>query len=75
MKKLWVYIKENKLQDPNNKRKILCDESLQALFGVNSIDMFKMNRALSKHIWPLGAEDGTFFELDLTFVVNVTYGV
>ncbi|KDO49158.1 hypothetical protein CISIN_1g0161771mg, partial [Citrus sinensis] len=57
VKKLWVYIKENKLQDPNNKRKILCDESLQALFGVNSIDMFKMNRALSKHIWPLGAED------------------
>ncbi|KAH9695721.1 swib complex baf60b domain-containing protein [Citrus sinensis] len=54
VKKLWVYIKENKLQDPNNKRKILCDESLQALFGVNSIDMFKMNRALSKHIWPLG---------------------
>ncbi|KAJ4716378.1 Upstream activation factor subunit spp27 [Melia azedarach] len=57
VKKIWAYIKENKLQDPNNKRKIICDESLQALFHVNSIDMFKMNKALSKHIWPLGAED------------------
>lgn len=75
VKKLWVYIKENKLQDPNNKRKILCDESLHDLFHVNSIDMFKMNKALSKHIWPLGAEDGTLFELDLTFLVTVAYGV
>lgn len=58
VKRLWSYIREKNLQDPKNKRKIICDESLQALFHVNSIDMFQMNKALSKHIWPLDEKDG-----------------
>ncbi|XP_044507423.1 upstream activation factor subunit spp27-like isoform X3 [Mangifera indica] len=57
VKKIWEYIKENNLQDPKNKKKILCDKSLQEIFRVNSIDMFQMNKALSKHIWPLTAEN------------------
>ncbi|XP_031284639.1 upstream activation factor subunit spp27-like [Pistacia vera] len=57
VKKLWVYIKDNQLQDPKNKRNILCDESLHALFRVSSINMFQMNKVLSKHIWPLDKED------------------
>ncbi|XP_073005625.1 uncharacterized protein [Typha latifolia] len=57
VKKLWAYIRENNLQDPNNKRKIICDERLRSLFNVNSIDMFQMNKALTKHIWPLASED------------------
>ncbi|TXG64391.1 hypothetical protein EZV62_011385 [Acer yangbiense] len=57
VKKIWAYIRENSLQNPKNKRKIICDESLRAIFHVNSIDMFKMNKALTKHIWPLSAED------------------
>ncbi|XP_024021294.1 DNA ligase 1 isoform X2 [Morus notabilis] len=57
VKKLWSYIRENDLQDPKNKRNIICDESLQALFRVNTINMFQMNKALSKHIWPLSTED------------------
>ncbi|KAK7252846.1 hypothetical protein RIF29_37086 [Crotalaria pallida] len=56
VKQLWAYIREKNLQDPSNRRNIICDEPLRALFGVNSIDMFQMNKALSKHIWPL--EDG-----------------
>lgn len=56
VKKLWAYIRENNLQDPSNKRKILCDETLKKLFKVNSIDMFQMNKALTKHIWPLNSE-------------------
>lgn len=31
----------------------MCDETLHALFHVKSIDMFKMNKALAKHIWPI----------------------
>lgn len=49
------------MQDPKNKRNIICDESLRAIFRVNSINMFQMNKALTKHIWPLSAEDGIFF--------------
>ncbi|KAK8518818.1 hypothetical protein V6N12_012059 [Hibiscus sabdariffa] len=57
VKKLWVYIKEKDLQDPKNKRNIICDELLNAIFRVNSINMFQMNKALTKHIWPLSEDD------------------
>ncbi|KAK3023976.1 hypothetical protein RJ639_042866 [Escallonia herrerae] len=56
VKQLWSYIRENNLQDPNNRRDILCDEMLRDLFGVDSINMFQMNKALAKHIWPLGSD-------------------
>ncbi|KAF3323992.1 upstream activation factor subunit spp27-like isoform X1 [Carex littledalei] len=56
VKRLWVYIREKDLQDPKNRKKIICDEKLKKLFNVNAIDMFQMNKALTKHIWPL--EDG-----------------
>ncbi|KAB5561262.1 hypothetical protein DKX38_006219 [Salix brachista] len=58
VKKLWAYIREMNLQDPKNKRNIICDESLRALFNVDSIDMFQMNKALSKHIWAVCEENG-----------------
>ncbi|RVW57584.1 Upstream activation factor subunit spp27 [Vitis vinifera] len=57
VKQLWVHIREKDLQDPNNRRNIICDETLRALFGVDSINMFQMNKALSKHIWPLDSDD------------------
>ncbi|KAB1214671.1 Upstream activation factor subunit UAF30 [Morella rubra] len=57
VKQLWAYIREKNLQDPNNRRNINCDEPLRALFAVDSINMFQMNKALSKHIWPLDSDD------------------
>ncbi|KAJ6766186.1 SWI/SNF-RELATED MATRIX-ASSOCIATED ACTIN-DEPENDENT REGULATOR OF CHROMATIN SUBFAMILY D [Salix purpurea] len=57
VKKLWAYIREKNLQDPKNRKNIKCDEALRAVFCVNLIDMFQMNKALSKHIWPLTGED------------------
>ncbi|XP_021273830.1 upstream activation factor subunit spp27-like isoform X2 [Herrania umbratica] len=57
VKQIWAYIREKNLQDPVNKKNIICDEPLQALFGVRSIDMFQMNKALSKHIWPLNSDE------------------
>ncbi|KAF9012491.1 SWIB/MDM2 domain-containing protein [Cyathus striatus] len=50
VKQLWVYIKENELQNPSNKREIVCDSRLKAVFGVDKIDMFKMNKVLGDHL-------------------------
>ncbi|KAK3024546.1 hypothetical protein RJ639_043738 [Escallonia herrerae] len=56
VKKLWAYIREKDLQNPKNRKRILCDETLRALFCVDSIDMFQMNKKLSNHIWPIEEE-------------------
>jgi len=46
-KRIWLYIKQYNLQNPNNKREILCDEKLEKLFKRKKIDMFQMTKVLS----------------------------
>ena len=48
--KVWDYIKKNKLQDPQNKREIMADEKLQAVFGKTRVTMFEMNKHLAQHL-------------------------
>ncbi|KAI5674739.1 hypothetical protein M9H77_15103 [Catharanthus roseus] len=55
VKQLWAYIRKNNLQDPNNKRKIICNDELRLVFETDCTDMFKMNKLLAKHISPLEA--------------------
>lgn len=51
VKKMWVYIKANKLQDSVNKRMINADANLKAVFGGKSqVSMFDMAKLLSKHL-------------------------
>jgi chromatin remodeling complex protein RSC6 len=51
VKKLWVYIKKNDLQDPKNKRNILADEDLKKVFGgKGTVTMFEMTKLVSKHL-------------------------
>ncbi|XP_065854190.1 uncharacterized protein [Euphorbia lathyris] len=50
VKQLWAYIRKNNLQDPSNKRKIICDDALRIVFETDCTDMFKMNKLLAKHI-------------------------
>ena len=51
VKKLWVYIKKNGLQDKTNKRNINADEKLKAVFGGKSVvNMFEMTKLVSKHL-------------------------
>lgn len=50
-KRLWEYIKKNKLQDPKAKRMINPDEKLSKVLGTKSqIDMFQMTKKVSAHI-------------------------
>ena len=48
VKQIWVYIKANGLQNPSDKREIICDENLKALFHTDKIGMFKMNQMLGQ---------------------------
>ncbi|CAN4112260.1 unnamed protein product [Withania somnifera] len=59
VKKIWAYIRVKNLQNPQNKRKILCDEVLRGIVRTKTIDMFQMNKVLSKHIRPIDENDAT----------------
>lgn len=51
VKKIWVYIKANKLQDSKNKRMINADAKLKAVFGGKAqVSMFDMAKYLSNHL-------------------------
>jgi upstream activation factor subunit UAF30 len=53
VKKLWDYIKGHELQDPSDKRQILCDDKLQAVFKQDKINMFSMNKLLGSQLYPI----------------------
>lgn len=51
VKKIWIYIKKNKLQVPTNKRNIKADENLKKVFGGKTVvNMFEMNKLIAKHL-------------------------
>jgi len=50
VKKLWAYIKKNKLQDAKNRRNINADETLKDIFGKGTVNMFEMTKLVSKHL-------------------------
>jgi len=51
VKKIWAYIKANKLQDAKNKRMINADAKLKAVFaGKGQVSMFDMAKHLAKHL-------------------------
>ncbi|MBI4118038.1 MAG: hypothetical protein HY455_00665 [Parcubacteria group bacterium] len=51
VKQIWVYIKKHDLQNPKNKRNILADEKLKAVFGGKSeVTMFEMTKLVSAHM-------------------------
>ncbi|KAK0625423.1 hypothetical protein B0T17DRAFT_617516 [Bombardia bombarda] len=56
VKKLWEYIKGNDLQDPSDRRQILCDEKMQAIFKQTRVDMFQMNKLLGHQLYPVEEE-------------------
>ncbi|KAG5982508.1 hypothetical protein E4U55_001816 [Claviceps digitariae] len=53
VKRLWEHIKSNDLQDPSDKRQIRCDEKMLAVFKQAKVDMFKMNKDIGNHMYPV----------------------
>jgi upstream activation factor subunit UAF30 len=50
-KRLWAYVKKNKLQDAKNKRVIKADATLKPVFGGKaSVNMFEMTKLVNKHL-------------------------
>ena len=50
-KKIWEYIKKNRLQDSANRRNINADEKLKAVFGgKRQVSMFEMTKLVAGHL-------------------------
>jgi chromatin remodeling complex protein RSC6 len=49
-KRLWEYIKAHELQNPANKRNILCDAKLKAVMGKDEVTMFEMTGLVGPHL-------------------------
>ncbi|KAK9365921.1 SWIB/MDM2 domain-containing protein [Lipomyces kononenkoae] len=50
VKYIWTYIKEHDLQNPEDKREILCDDKMRPVFG-DKVHMFTMNKILANHLY------------------------
>ena len=48
--KIWTHIRNNNLQNPQNKREIVADDKLRKVFGKDRATMFEMNKLLSNHL-------------------------
>lgn len=59
-RKFWDYVKENDLQDPENKQNIIPDDKIRALYGFNPppdrLSMFHVSRLINPHITILPKE-------------------
>jgi chromatin remodeling complex protein RSC6 len=49
-KKVWEYIKKNKLQDEVNKRMINADAKLKEIFKKAQASMFEMTKLVNDHL-------------------------
>ncbi|KAH0286226.1 SWIB-domain-containing protein [Aureobasidium namibiae CBS 147.97] len=55
VKKIWEYVKGKDLQDPADKRQIVCDDAMRAVFKTDRVHMFTMNKILNQNLY--AAED------------------
>ncbi|KAL6270554.1 hypothetical protein ACE6H2_027465 [Prunus campanulata] len=50
LKLIWAYIKQNNLQDPQNKKIIVCDEKLKKIFaGKDSVGFLEIAGLITPH--------------------------
>lgn len=53
VKQIWAYVKSRDMQDPSDKRQILCDDKMRAVFKADKVHMFTMNKLLAAHLYPV----------------------
>mmetsp|Transcript_13454 Transcript_13454/g.22065 ORF Transcript_13454/g.22065 Transcript_13454/m.22065 type:complete len:93 (-) Transcript_13454:271-549(-) len=51
LKDVWVYIKNNNLQNPLNKKEVLADDTLKDLFGQDKATVPEVMKLISPHIF------------------------
>ncbi|KIW72639.1 hypothetical protein PV04_00819 [Phialophora macrospora] len=50
-KRIWAYIKANDLQDPSDKRFIVCDARMREVFKQDKVHMFTMTKLISQQVY------------------------
>ncbi|EXJ64826.1 hypothetical protein A1O7_01164 [Cladophialophora yegresii CBS 114405] len=50
-KRIWAYIKGNDLQDPSDKRFIICDARMREVFKQDKVHMFTMTKLISQQVY------------------------
>ncbi|KAH0836262.1 hypothetical protein AYO21_10216 [Fonsecaea monophora] len=50
-KRIWAYIKANELQDPSDKRYIICDARMRDVFKQDKVHMFTMTKLISQQMY------------------------
>ena len=50
VKRLWAYLKEHNLQDPENKQWFTPDKTMAPVFGTEKIKAFGMSKYLKEHL-------------------------
>lgn len=50
-KRIWQHIKANGLQDPSDKRYIICDDKMREVFRQDKVHMFTMTKLISQQMY------------------------
>merc|ERR1712059_85137 len=50
VKRIWAYLKKNKLQDPENKQYFVPDDAMKPIFGEEKVRAFGMAKYLKTHL-------------------------
>ncbi|KAI1933006.1 hypothetical protein LOZ66_006692 [Ophidiomyces ophidiicola] len=51
VKKIWQYIHAHELQDPADRRQIMCDDLMRAVFKQDRVHMFTMTKILNQNLY------------------------
>lgn len=49
VKLIWAYIRKHNLQNPEDRREVICDDQMRSIFG-DKVTIFSMNKMLSHHL-------------------------